>query len=145
MRNAFSFVEWPLPVQNADFYERLNIVHKNAIAFKNSMSAVMAAKVCELLSRLGLDSVIDATSAKCFAKHSCTFSNLPVWQKAVYYRGSRMLRCELSYFNFIPQVIIDSYDGEFYATICVDPDKFNVDNVEKIFDSMADEILTLIG
>ena len=139
LRNGFSLVDWPFPIQIDNFEKRLKIINRNGRKLKTSFVTPLGLAATEFLARLGFDDILDENFTKMFARHTCVFSNLPSWNHPLYFDGVKVNKLEASYFNWIPQFIFISYHDSIYATLSIDINRFP--NSQIIFDEMNAELI----
>lgn len=139
LRNGFTMVDWPFPVEVDSFERRLKRIHRNGQKLKTSFVTPITMGLTQFACRLGLDELLEQNTTKMFARHCCVFSNLPSWDDPLFYDGVRVARLEASYFNYVPQFIFISHGEDIHGTLVVDPERFP--NAQIILDAMAEELL----
>eukprot|EP01083_Nonionella_stella_P010139 28983_1 len=142
LKNGFVLVSWAFPVGIADFERRLQVISQNSKVLKTSFVTPVTMAASGLLARLGLDEAQLQNGTGAFTRHSCVFSNLPSFDKQLYYNGVKVVKLEASYYNWIPQFLFLSYNGGMYGTLTVDPERFP--NAQLILDGIDEELARLL-
>ena len=117
---------------------RLMRIHQNGNKLKKSLVSVLTMATAEFGIRLGLDELVEQSSTKTMARHSCVFSTLPTWEDPLYYGGVPVVRVEASMFNWIPHLIFISHREDIHGTFAVDPERMS--NAHIVFDGMLEEL-----
>ena len=137
LKNGFTFVSWPIPVEYEKFVTRVLRSQENGKIKKESLEAPLAMISTNFACRLGLDGIIEDGTTGAFQRHSCVFSNVPGFSQDIYFQKSRVVRMEGTYFNVIPQFILMSYKEKIFVTLACDPKRFP--NAQIIVDHMVQE------
>jgi len=142
LRNDFTFVSWPIPVQYQEFSKRVEICFANANKLKTSLQALFAQVSTTMVARLGLDFIIEDGTTNGMKRHTCVFSNVPGFEEQSYFLKKRIVKLEASYLNVIPQLIILTYNQNIYITLTCDTQRFP--NGQIIIDYMIEELQNVV-
>ena len=137
LKNGFTFVSWPIPVEHESFTYRLVESNKNGNIKKRSLQPIFAMVLSEVMARLGLDNIIEDGTTNAFKRHSCVFSNVPGFSEPIYFNKSKVVKLEANYFNVIPQMLLMSYTDKIFVTLVCDTKRFP--NAHIICDYMIHE------
>ena len=137
--NGFVLTKYELPIKNDNFMDTLTDVYKNTLQLKTSFVAILGDLMLQFVCKLGLDSFLRTNSSNMFARRHCVFSNVPGWQKDVFYKNNKMIKVEASYLNWIPQFIFCSYNGYYYGTLSIDTNIYKDTSI--IFEYMYQELI----
>jgi len=142
LRNDFTFVSWPIPIQYAEFSKRVERCFSNANKLKKSLQAIFAKISTTLIASLGLDFIIEDGTTNGMQRHSCIFSNVPGFEDVVYFQKQKVVKVEASYLNVIPQILMVSYNQNVYTTLACDHQYYS--NAQDLIDYMNKEIETIV-
>ena len=120
MRNKWSFLSVPLPMDALTVTDRFVQCHNVMENMKNSADALIQIFLQENVLCMLPEFVIHQTAFDSFARHSLVFSNVPGPQTIAYFAGEPVIGLYAMFPNIINQVLIVSYNGAVFMSMAVD-------------------------
>mmetsp|Transcript_17781 Transcript_17781/g.33486 ORF Transcript_17781/g.33486 Transcript_17781/m.33486 type:complete len:502 (+) Transcript_17781:65-1570(+) len=120
MRNKWSFLSVPLPMDATTVTSRFEQCHATMEGMKTSVDAIVQLYLQDNLLCYAPEVVIHQTAFDSIARHSLIFSNVPGPQKTAYFAKEPVIGLYAMFPNLINQVLIVSYNGAVFMNMAVD-------------------------
>ncbi|KAH8098182.1 DUF1298-containing protein [Aureococcus anophagefferens] len=118
--NDFVMPSTKLPVFVEDRGRRLAEVQASMRALKKSRAGFIQAVIVAIFEKFGLEKLAGGAQRDVFAKHSLVYSNLPGYEKPVFFAKSKIAKFGVFFPNMISQVVFFSYDGTLSLSVSTD-------------------------
>ena len=120
MRNKWSFLSVPLPMDALAVTDRIEQCHSTMEGMKTSVDAIVQLFLQDHLLSKVPEFLVHQTAFDSVARHSLVFSNVPGPQVTAYFAGQPVLGMQAMFPNLINQVLIISYNGAVFMNMAVD-------------------------
>jgi hypothetical protein len=146
MRNKWSFLSVPLPMDALVVTDRLEQCHTTMEAMKTSVDALVQLYLQDNLLSKAPEFLIHQTAFDSIARHSLIFSNVPGPQKTAYFANEPVAGLYAMFPNLINQVLILSYNGAVFMNMAVDSNIIkDIPGLQKAFMQEAIELAETYG
>lgn len=120
MRNKWSFLSVPLPMDARTVTDRLEQCHSTMESMKTSVDAIVQLFLQDNLLSKAPEFLVHQTAFDSIARHSLVFSNVPGPQETAYFAKEPVIGMYAMFPNLINQVLILSYNGAVFMNMAVD-------------------------
>lgn len=120
MRNKWSFVSVPMPINDTSPKQRLESCVQTMNRAKKSPDAFVQLWLQNNILSLAPTFLVRKTCIDTFSRQSVVFSNVPGPQEAAYFAKQRIIGIQSLFPNIITQCLIVSYDGSVFMNMVVD-------------------------
>jgi diacylglycerol O-acyltransferase / wax synthase len=120
MRNKWSFLSVPLPMDALSVTDRIDQCHATMESIKTSVDAIVQLFLQDHVLSKAPEFLIHKTAFDSIARHSLIFSNVPGPQRTAYFAGEPVVGLQAMFPNLINQVLIISYNGCVFMNMAVD-------------------------
>jgi hypothetical protein len=122
LRNLWSFVSAPLPINAKSSKERVSVCAKATKALKSSPLALVQLLIQNNVVCLLPEFMQRQIAHDVFSRHTMVFSNLPGPAKPIFIGEEQVLGFQIMFPNLIPQVLLISYNGGVHCNMSLDPE-----------------------
>lgn len=146
MRNKWSFLSVPLPMDARTASDRITQCHTTMEGMKTSVDAVVQLFLQDNVLSKAPEFLIHQTAFDSVARHSLIFSNVPGPQKTAYFAKEPVIGMQAMFPNLINQVLIISYNGAVFMNMAVDTNIIqDVPALQQAFMQEAIELAEAVG
>jgi len=132
LRNLWSFVSAPLPINPPTPLARLKLCNQDLTRLKQSPLAYIQLWMQNNVLCGLPDSMQQQAAMDVFSRHTLVFSNMPGPQEPLIFCQQQLLGLHIVFPNLLPQIIILSYAGGIFGNINLNPDMFPASKEENI-------------
>ncbi len=141
LRNLWSFVSAPFPINAATPKERVLTCATSTKKLKSSPTALVQLLLQNNIVPLLPEFMQRQIAHDVFCRHSMVFSNLPGPSAPILVGEEKVLGFQIIFPNLIPQVLLISYNGGIHFNMSLDPEL--VDMCDSLPDLFLQEALEL--
>lgn len=133
MRNLWSMVSVPMPVNETSARARIEACCKTTSRVKSSPHAMIQLFLQNNVISLVPQFLAQKTAFDAFSRHTMVFSNVPGPSEMLCFCGEPVLEFRIIFPNLIPQVIVMTYAEKVFYTLSLDQTTVDTELLPKLF------------